>query len=521
MARNNIQATTLRGSQDTLQPGQTGRLSTRVPGLTIAWHPDVSRVGEQARLTTLVAGRAARLSRMEPPFTLPAGGSARAIDDPYVSRQPLLIEPAGGAVRLVPSGAVTVVDGQPLTSPREISAADLDRGVIIEVAARVVVLLHWLGPPARPGDDLGIVGSSPRVEQVRAQIRQVADLEIPILIRGETGTGKELVARAIHATSPRRGRPWLAVNMGAIPATTAASDLFGHARGAFTGAVKDHAGHFQRMDGGTLFLDEIGEAPMDVQAMLLRVLETGELQPVGSPVTRRVNVRLLAATDTDLEQACAERTFRSALLHRLSGYVISLPPLRERRDDVGRLVAYFLRAELQATGEAWRLEPRDQAPWLPARVVALLLCYGWPGNVRELKNVVRQIVITSRGSDVAWLDPAVERQLTQPQAEAPVPAEQPDTAWRDPNTVTEDELIGALEKNAWKVGAAARALNVSRTSLYALIERSTRVRKASDVTLDEVLAARRTHGEDVDALAGALRVSKRGLLFRLKELGLR
>lgn len=547
MTGQDIKSTTLQGTLGaTTEDGPTrARLAAQVPGLTIAWHPDLCRVGEEARLLTLVAQKPARLSRAEPDFVAPGGGVGRPLGDPYVSRQPLTIEPTEGGLRLVPaaSGAPAVVDGAVLAGPRDVSEEELSRGVIVELASRIVLLLHRLGAPTAT-EGLGLVGANPRVEQVRAQIRQVADLEIPVLVRGETGTGKELVARAIHGTSPRRARPWLAVNMGAVPPTTAASELFGHVRGAFTGAIRDHAGHFARADGGTLFLDEVGETPMDVQAMLLRVLETGELQPVGATVTRRVDVRLIAATDADLEVACAERTFRAALLHRLGGYVIAIPPLRERRDDIGRLIATFLRTELDAVGEAWRLEPRDPTapPWLPAKVVALMLGYGWPGNVRELKNAVRQVVITSRGADVAWLDPAMERQLTTRAtdgaadvsrvadaraadggraADARRPEEPQSDGWRDPNEVSEEELVAALERNHWKVGAAARALNVSRTSLYALIERSTRVRKASDVTLDQVVEARRRCGTDMDALAGALRVSKRGLLFRLKELGLR
>src|SRR5262249_34932398 len=156
------------------------------------------------------------------------------------------------------------------------------------------------------------------------------------------GTGKELVARAIHESGRRRGAVCLSVNMGAIPPSLATSELFGAVRGAYTGAVRDHLGYFQRAHGGTLFLDEIGETPPEVQVMLLRVLEPGEVQRVGSPQTQKVDVRLIAATDADLERALHEGRFRAPLLHRLSGYEIYIPPLRERRDDFGRLLFHFL-----------------------------------------------------------------------------------------------------------------------------------------------------------------------------------
>jgi two-component system nitrogen regulation response regulator GlnG len=524
-------STTLSGlDRETIRPGGATRVrgTGTVPGLTVLYHPDARRIGHEARLTSLAAGTPASLSRLEPELAAPGEAAGTPLADPYISRQPLVIEAAsGGELRLVPNGASqATVDGELLDAPRLIGPAALERGVVIELGERVVLLLHTLGAPARRGPDFGIIGEDPAVVRVREQIRQVCDLDVPVLVRGETGTGKELVARAIHEHSPRRARSFVAVNMGAVPASTAASELFGHARGAFTGAVRDHAGHFVRADHGSLFLDEIGETPLDVQAMLLRVLETGELQPVGSPATRKVDVRLIAATDADLEAATAERAFRPALLHRVSGYVITLPPLRERRQDLGRLLLHFLRTELAAIGEAHRLDFAGPAatPWLPGAVVARLVGYHWPGNVRELKNVVRQLVISNRGADTARLDPALERLLARPAVERPATgmgAVPEPEGYRDPNEVPESEMIEALLRHGWKVGAAAKALRVSRTSLYALIDRSPRVRKATDIPREELEATDRRCGGDMEEMARELEVSKRALLFRLKELGLR
>ena len=289
-------------------------------------------------------------------------------------------------------------------------------------------MLHRMPPaPARETDRFGLIGDSAAVAQVRADIRRVADLEVAVLLRGETGTGKELVARAIHRSSARRSRPYLAVNMGAIPPALAAAELFGAARGAFTGADQRRAGYFSQAHGGTLFLDEIGETPAEVQALLLRALETGEVQPLGAEAPRRVDVRVLAATDADLEASIAAGRFRAPLLHRLNGYEIRLPALRERREDFGQLFFAFLRQELEAMGEGERLEdpgPRG-TPWLPAPVVARLAAADWPGNVRQLRNVARQIAIGNRGAAEAVLPPAVlgtlERQLEKGSGSRPLP----------------------------------------------------------------------------------------------------
>jgi len=511
----------------------------RIPSLTILWHPDLSRVGERVRLTSLLQGEPAPVSRSGPPFRKPTGERERPLDHPSISTQAFRLAPGAGygAVRLCRGslrGPLTA-DGLEVAEAVELSGARIDQGVVVEIGESTILLLHNL-----PAEDLtspidfGLVGESDSLVELRREVRRVADLEVPVLLRGETGTGKELMARAIHRAGRRREASYISVNLGAIPGSLAASELFGSAKGAYTGSVRSHAGYFARADGGTLFLDEVAEAPPEVQVMLLRVLETGEIQPLGVQETQRVDVRLVAATDGNLEEASDEGSFKAPLLHRLSGYEIVVPPLRDRRDDFGRLLVHFLRQELEAIGEAERLH-KDPSGWLPTSIVARLACHDWPGNIRQLKNMARQLVIGSRGSETVRIGPQLERLLQEAsarrgragaddedEAERPMPpaAPPPRERYRDPSEIGEDELVAALREHRWAVKPTAAALGVSRTSLYALIERSDAVRKASDLTREEILRFHRQHGGDLEAMGRALEVSTPGLRQRMKELGL-
>ena len=497
-----------------------------VLALTIAYHPDVARVGERAWLAAET-----EVSRGAPDFAAPGGGAARPLADRYLSRSPLVRigRTADGVEIEAGTGTTVIVEGRAIAGAavrawQTYDLAALARGLVVELAERVVCVLHLALPDAPRAARHGLVGDSDAIEQVRADITRVADLAVPVLIRGETGTGKELVARALHAAGPRANNAFVGVNVAALPSTTAASELFGHVRGAFTGAAIDHDGLFARADGGSLFLDEIGETPLDVQPMLLRVLETREVTPLGSGRPRTVDVRLIAATEADLELQIAESGFREALFHRLAGYQLLVPPLRDRRDDVGRLFVHFLREELAATGDVERIvQQRDLAiPWLPTAVVARLIRHAWPGNVRQLRNAVRQLAIASRGADQARIDPALERLLA---ATAVVPNAPPADARgtearrRDPASITDSELLEALRAAGWRPAAAAARLGVSRSTLYVLIDRSPRIRKAKDLPAAELRQALADHGGDVDATAAALEVSSRALKLRLGELG--
>jgi DNA-binding NtrC family response regulator len=517
------------------------RARARTPALTILYHPELGRVGERAVLAGLVEGRAEYLSRLEPSFEPPHRADPRPLQDRHISRTPVMLwRSADGALRLSAAETRTrvVANGVPVEVESTFSASQVEHGIVLELADRVVLLLHHLkAMPVYSPERFGLVGDSEGILRVRNDVRRVADLDVPVLLRGETGTGKELVACAIHQASRRRSGPFLSVNMGAVPASLAASELFGSTRGAFTGSVRDQAGFFQRAHGGTLFLDEIGEAPPEVQVMLLRVLETGEVQRVGAAEPQRADVRLIAATDANLERAIEDGRFRAPLLHRLAGYEIVIPPLRERRDDFGRLLLHFLRQELQAIGEAHRLEPPedDDSPWLPPSVVARLARYAWPGNVRQLLNAARQIVIASRSSEMVEIGPQIEKLLREATAPPLAGADSPEPAtpeplpprrraealeYRSPSEVTEAELAEALRATRWEVKPAAERLGISRPSLYLLIEKFPSIRKAADLTRAEILEARQVCGGDLEALVDRLEVSKKGLLQRMKQLGM-
>lgn len=371
----------------------------------------------------------------------------------------------------------------------------------------------------------GLIGGSTAMREVFGVLERVAPTEATVLIEGESGTGKELAARAIHERSKRKDGPFVVFDCSAVAKDLLESELFGHVKGAFTGAVASRDGLFAAASGGTLFLDEIGDMPIEVQVALLRVLETGEVRPVGGHRARAVDVRLVAATDAKLQERVSAGTFRLALLQRISGYQIHMPPLRERRDDVGRLLARFLHEELERQGHLDRLHPQDRGakPWLPAVIVGRLLRYRWPGNVRELRNVVRQIVITNRSTQTFELDPAVEALfLTEPSApSAPVVAEvDAPAAQRRPADITDAQLVSTLRENDYRYESTARALGIARNSLMALIEKSPSVRRPRDIAPHEITATLAACDGDTTRAAAALGVPRRGLQRRITELGL-
>jgi two-component system nitrogen regulation response regulator GlnG len=422
-----------------------------------------------------------------------------------------------------PDGNALTVDGEPLFTPKNIPVSALQAGVVLELAHRVVLVLHLAQAAGPEGRSLGLLGESDAIDKVRAAARRFAEMNAPVLVRGETGVGKELVAKAIHECSGRREGPWVSVNLGAITPSTAASALFGHVRGAFTGADRDHRGYFEQADGGTLFLDEVGAASPELQSMLLRALETGELQPVGGREHRRVDVRVVAATDEELEAAIGSGRFRAPLFHRLAGLVVRVPPLRARKEDIGRLLIHFLLRELEAVDRLERLDPPPGGKplWLPAGLVSRLVRHPWPGNVRQLKNVVRQLVAANLDAEV------VDEAHLPAEFLVPGPAEEEGALDGGPgpsapmgSEIDEHDLVAAMRANRWQINATALVLGISRNTLYALIEKSPLLRKAKDISGDEI---RRCHAEcegDLDAMMEILEVSKRALQLRLKELEL-
>ena len=505
-----------------------------VPALTIAAHPDPARVGARLVLEGLAAGGEVQISRRSPDFHHAGSALGAPLADVFMSRRPIRIASAPGhRIRIVSDdGTAVAVDG---VERDEVELGPLapGGGVPIALADRILLVLHLVEPGAPADvDPMGMIGSGLGISRLRRAIAQISDLAVPVLIRGETGTGKELVASALHARGPRRHGPFVSVNLATIPRELASAELFGAVRGAYTGAARDREGYFRAADGGTLFLDELGEASPEVQARLLRVLETGELYPVGGDAPVAIDVRVLAATDADLDNQIRDGRFKAPLLHRLAGHELYLPPLRERSEDIGLLFHHFAREELASIGEADRREPGDPdtEPWLPLSIALRLVRYHWPGNIRQLRNVTRQLVIGSRGQPHLQLPARLAAELDAHATSATVAADAsldvtaakpPPAARRRPAEITEPELIAALRARAWDLKAAADHLGIPRASIYDVIARSPNVRTAGDLSPAEIERCHRECAGDLDRMAERLEVSRRALRRRVKELGLK
>jgi two-component system nitrogen regulation response regulator NtrX len=315
------------------------------------------------------------------------------------------------------------------------------------------------------GRRYAMIGESAAMADVRALIAKVGPTGARVLITGENGTGKELVARALHLASPRRDGAFVEVNCAAIPSELIESELFGHMKGSFTGAFADRAGKFEQADGGTLFLDEVGDMSLSAQAKLLRVLQEGVVSRIGGSKSIEVDVRVLSATNKDLGLEIAEGRFREDLLYRLNVVEIDVPPLRDRTDDIPLLVAHF--ADLLAAGSGVpRKEFADDA-------IRRLQQRSWPGNVRELRNAVERVLILSPGKVVAAAD--IDALLPRADAGAPGSASaggtEPPTFESFKQDAERNFLVQKLREHDWNVSETARALKMPRSNLYTKIER--------------------------------------------------
>jgi DNA-binding NtrC family response regulator len=314
----------------------------------------------------------------------------------------------------------------------------------------------------------GIVGKGAALRRLLQQVNLVAPNDSTVLIVGETGTGKELIARAVHERSRRRDKPLVRVNCGSIPKELFESEFFGHARGAFTGAVKDRAGRFEIAAGGTLFLDEVGEIPLQLQSKLLRVLQEKSYERVGEEKTRHADVRIVAATNRDLKKEVAEGRFREDLYYRLNVFPLKVAALRERKEDIPLLATHFVELSFKELGCP---KPRLTQPGIET-----LLAYDWPGNIRELRNVIERAVILARGGVLEFDVPAFSASID------PISFTPGDVNQAEPEYLTEIEmqrrqrqnLFAVLQKAGWKIkgaGGAAELLGISPTTLFARIEK--------------------------------------------------
>lgn len=514
----------------------SSQIEPHVIVLSVLSHPDPHRVGERAALPELGLGRTVELCRSSPHFAQPGTSWDRPLDDPYISRRSWQLAPTDHGLELSRGSSPIdlVLDGVPLETKAPLPISALELGITLELSDRVALLLHRLPQAAFEAGEAAeangeMVGASGGIVRVRSAIERVATLSVPVLLRGESGTGKELVARALHRQSQRASKPFVAVDLGVLSPALAASELFGHVKGAFTGANTARRGFFRAAEGGTLFLDEVGEATPEVQAMLLRVLETRQVVPVGSHTPLPVDVRLVAATDSDLEARTRRGDFKEPLLHRLAAYEVELPPLRERRDDLGRLLVHLARPVLRELGQEERLDHPcgDSPPFLPARLIARLARAPWTGNIRQLANVVRQLVIDSQGEAQLREGPRLQSLLgptpaprpparSEPPPERPSPPEAP----RRPSDLDDEEVEEAMRVCAFEPAAAARHLGIRRPSLYNLVRRHPRLRLAEDIPEAELRDALAENSDDVEATASQLEISRRALGRRIAQLSL-
>jgi DNA-binding NtrC family response regulator len=306
-----------------------------------------------------------------------------------------------------------------------------------------------------------LVGSGPAMKKLCTQIDRVAASETRVCILGETGTGKELVARAIHEKSPRKEHPFITLNCAAVPAELIESELFGHEKGAFTGAAIRHLGKFEQADGGTLFLDEIGDMPVAMQAKLLRVLEEGEVERVGGDKPIKVNVRVVVATHRNLEDLVKQNAFRRDLFHRIYVFPLTLPPLRERPEDFPGLVAHFARQV--ARQNAWKEKIFTE------EAIGELRKYGWPGNVRELRNIVERLILLASDENVA----AADVRLILPTSDSPSGGPSASSDGNSAGTLAErteaferEVMLAEIRRHNFHMTNVARALGLERSHLY-------------------------------------------------------
>jgi formate hydrogenlyase transcriptional activator len=301
-----------------------------------------------------------------------------------------------------------------------------------------------------------LIGSSKSFRAVVDDVEIVAGADCSVLVHGETGTGKEVIARAIHDSSPRHKGPFVGLNCAAIPGALLESELFGHEKGAFTGAIAQTIGRFQAAHGGTLFLDEIGDLPLELQPKLLRVLQEQQYERLGSTRTLRADVRVIAATNQDLSRMVEEKSFRADLYYRLSVFPISLPPLRERKDDIPSLVEYFVRRFSHKMGK-----PIGQ---VPDGVMEILTSYHWPGNIRELQNFIERSVLVTQGP---MLSPRISELKHLMHAAVSAPSQTLSDAERA-------HIVGILKETNWVVGGrngAAARLGLPRTTLISRMQK--------------------------------------------------
>ncbi|WOJ98399.1 sigma 54-interacting transcriptional regulator [Congregibacter brevis] len=498
--------------------------------VVLAFHPDTSRIGEVCSLG--YADDLTVFGRHRPQFAHLDGSPARGCDDEFVSREAFSLSYQSSLWQLVrrEGSSRLRIDGRELLDAAVLSPEQLQNGVVLTVAERIVLHLRLRSSrvSVSTSPELAVLrGVSPAMQQLRESTDAAAKSGGDVLLIGPTGTGKERIAGAIHALSRRSGEPWVAVNMAAMPVDLASASLFGAAKGAYTGADANRKGFFQQANGGTLFLDEVGDTPPLLQPMLLRALQEREIQVVGGK-SERVALRVIAAMEQDPDQL--RETFRPALRYRLGAYEVHLPCLKERSEDVALLAADFFNEQAGEAGLSWDVQSSVAGVSAWARLFEQFLLYSWPGNIRELQHVVAQISSVSRGdlrvpstirerfgrplSQLSEAKPAPQADLSEPE-----PTQIKESAARRLDEVSDEEFVEAWRDAKHEVAAVAKDLGVSRPAVYRRLKGLRECRLAADVPLGELLSALDACRGDLSSTAERLAVSRRGLQTRLRASG--
>jgi two-component system nitrogen regulation response regulator GlnG len=488
------------------------------PALTILLHPDLDRVGEVTPLTAALETDETDLTRDEPVFFVPGSIIRRPIDHVAMNRNPVLrLTLDNGDLVLSPGIANKKVEleGEPFVRPRRLDRTELRRGLILTVGRGFAFCIHEIQFPISRAQDLGLLGVSDAIEGVRRAITGVPDDEPLVLLQGESGTGKELAARALHDCSSRSKGPFVTLNTATLNVGTATSVLFGHDRGAFTGATEAKPGYFRAAHGGTLFLDEIRLMPYDVQSHLLRVLQDRCVQPLNSLRQQKVDVRVIAATDLPLENAVNDGRFVQSLFSRLiNGVTIKLPPLRERREDIGLLLVAFLRAQLGGAAKLQRIQfaSPDGSGWLSSETIASIARSALPGNVRDLQGLAKalrgcvgpgtpdtSVVVAER---LALLDKLASTLISP----APSPA---DKSIRD--------LAATLQATGWDRKRAMKLMKISKATFYRDLQAHPDLHRLFKLSTRKLVRELEDCGGDVGRLAKELQVPEALLAQRLTK----
>lgn len=487
--------------------------------LTIIFHPDTSRIGQRAVVPQQTGNAPWVLGRRSPAFHGGDGQTALPLDDRHVSRRALQFTLQGKRLvihRFEKSSRCRIRSAE-LYDSVELEWEQLREGLPLMLGHSIVLLLRVARSGAscasRVASGSLLRGASASMADIREQVARAGDSNLDVLVRGETGTGKELVATSIHRASRRAQMPMVSVNMAAIPSELAASALFGSTKGAFTGADQAVVGYFEQAQGGTLFLDEIGDTAVDVQPQLLRALQEREIQAVGGPI-RRVDVRVISATDAALDGQSGD--FKAALRHRLGACEILLPPLREHPEDIGELLLYFLRNSVIEAGRPQFL-PNEQGAASDIAAWAVLffafLSYQWPGNVRELANFAQQVVMASESKPV--INETLRLAMMAPGSRSSFSGRVQRRKMQD---VDDDVFDQAMDGNDFEVPRVAQQLGVSRAAVYRRIEASPRYCLASEISPQELQRLMAEHAGDSASVARQLRVSHNTLRSRLRKL---